>query len=99
MATVAYPARPDPPPPDTDLREKDGANEIARHHSLIDSQQDMRDDALKPHQTSKGPTTQTEPWEADLENFLRVCNPGVKNDLEGKKAQGFADGLDMVRLV
>ena len=71
-------------------------NEIAERRSLSD---DMRDDALQPHQTSNGPATQTEPWEADLENFLRICNTGVENDLEGKKAQEFVDRLDMVRLV
>ena len=59
----------------------------------------MGDDALKPLQTSKDPATQTELWEADLEIFLRICHTGAKSDLEEKKAQEFADGLDTVRPV
>lgn len=77
--------------------EKGGANDVAQHRLPPESQLDTRDDALQPHQISTSSASQTKSWEADLNNFLRVCKTGVKNDGERKRAQEFVDGLDMVR--
>ena len=57
----------------------------------------MRENTLQPRQTFTSSATQTESWEADLNNLLQVCKAGAKNDLERKKAQRVVDGLDMVR--
>ena len=78
-------------------RKKDDADETAQHNLLPESQPDTRENTLQPRQTSTSSATQTEFWEADLVNFLQVCKAGVKDDRERRKAQGFADGLDMVR--
>lgn len=48
-------------------------------------------------QISAGSTAQREFWEADLVAFLQMHNTGARSDLETKKAQEFAEGLDVVR--
>ena len=79
------------------LGKKDGADEVAQNNVPLESHSDMRGNALQPRQTSTSSATQTESWQADLDKFLQACKAGVKDDLERRKAQGFVDGLDMVR--
>ena len=52
-----------------------------------------------PSQASTSSVVLSGSWEEDLVTFLRACNAEVKDNLEKKKAQEFADELDVVRRI
>lgn len=59
----------------------------------------IQDPPKQPSQIPTLPETsagQLEPWEVDLVTFLHTCEIGIDIELEGKKAQEFADKLDVV---
>jgi hypothetical protein len=55
------------------------------------------DSTSHPSQASTSSVILSGSWEEDLVTFLRACDVEVKDSLEKKKAQEFADELDVVR--
>ena len=56
----------------------------------------MQDTTPQSSQVSTSSVTQLQSLEERVVAFLSVCDPGTESNLERKKAQEFADRLDLV---
>lgn len=74
--------------------------EVEGQSMMPQNSQRVQGPVKQPPHTSGFPETFTvdlEPWEVDLVTFLRKCKTGIRVELEGERAQEFADELDAVR--
>lgn len=69
---------------------------VIQSHSSPRSQVYMQDTTPQSSQVSTISVAQLQSLEEDVIAFLSVCDPGTESNLERKKAQEFADRLDLV---